>query len=264
MVWSARPALAPFISSMGYFEGQPSHARERVLPTGGIQLLVNLDADALYADIGGVPQHTHGAALQGPYGGPAAVDPAHQRAIIWVAFRPGGAFPFFPVPAEATRDQLVPLDALWGREGALLRERLLSAGTPDRQLRMVEAALLARAPRPEPDPAIAHAVAALHHGATVAQLHERLGWSPKRLVSRFDRQVGLTPKRFARVRRFQRLVTAAAAAGQDRPDWGRLAAEVGYHDQAHMIHDFRAFSGLSPTRYAPRSPTEANHLPLPG
>ena len=256
------PALAPFVSAIGYFEGRLAHRRERVLPTGGIQLLVNLDADALFGDIGGVPHHTHGAALQGPYSRPAVVDPAHQRAIIWVAFRSGGAYPFFPVPAGATRDQLVPLDALWGRDGALLRERLLAAGPPPRQLQAVEAALLGRTSQPTRDPAVALAAAALHRGASVTEVADRLGWTPNRLARRFGQQIGLTPKRFARVRRFQRLVAAAGAA-PEQPDWGRLAAETGYYDQAHMIHDFHAFADLTPTRYAPRSPADTNHLPLP-
>ncbi|QSB16600.1 hypothetical protein JQS43_10165 [Natronosporangium hydrolyticum] len=47
-------------------------------------------------------------------------------------------------------------------------------------------------------------------------------------------------------------------------DWGRLAAEFGYHDQPHLIHEFRAFAGLRPTEYAPRSPDAANHIPVTG
>lgn len=125
---------------------------------------------------------------------------------------------------------------------------------------VVEAALLAAAEPPRPDPALAAAVAALHGGATVAQAADRLGWTTKRLVRLFSAQVGLAPKKFARVRRFQRLLSAAAA----RPggDWARLAAECGYHDQAHMIHDFHSFAGQSPTEYTPRSLTERNHVPF--
>lgn len=255
-----RPALAPYVASMGYLQGRFPHGRERVLPTGTAQLLVNLDRDALHSAPDGLPPiHTGGAALQGPTARPAVVDTADQRSILWVEFRPGGAAPFFPGLAEA-RDKLVPLDAVWGRRGTALRDRLLAAGSPDEMVAVVEAALLAAAGPPLPDPALAAAVAALHRGASVAEAADRLGWTTKTLVRRFSAGVGLAPKRFARVRRFQRLLSAAAT----RPggEWARLAADCGYHDQAHMIHDFRALAGQSPTEYTPRSAGERNHVPF--
>ncbi|MGH8930211.1 MAG: helix-turn-helix domain-containing protein, partial [Egibacteraceae bacterium] len=91
-----------------------------------------------------------------------------------------------------------------------------------------------------------------------------LGMTPKRLARRFADEVGLTPKRFARVRRFQRLLVAAgdAARAAAGVDWARLASECGYYDQAHLIHDFRAFSGMSPSSYRPRSAWERNHVQL--
>jgi AraC-like DNA-binding protein len=257
------PALAPFIASMGYLEGRFAHGLERALPTGTVQLLVNLDRDALYsAPEGLAPVRTGGAALQGPSTRPAVVDTADQRAIVWVAFRPGGAAPFFPGLAE-TSDLLVPLDAVWGARGAGLRDRLLAAGSVEAMRAAVEDALLAAAGPARPDPALRAAVAALHGGASVAEAADRLGWTTKRLVRLFGAEVGLAPKRFARVRRFQRLLSAAATrlAGTGG-DWARLAADCGYHDQAHMIHDFRSFAGQSPSEYTPRSPEERNHVPL--
>jgi len=256
------PALAPFVSSLGYFEGQFPHVRERALPTGTMQLLVNLDADVFhsYDASGSGGQCTVGAALQGPSSRPAVIDPAEQRAVLWVAFRPGGAYPFFPPPSEESRDLLVGLDALWGRDGAVLRERLLAAPTPLAKLCTLESVLLARAHRPlDPDPAVVFAATALRRGHPVAEVSDSLGWTTRRLSRRFADQVGLTPKRFARVGRFQRLIASITAGPVD---WAQRAVECGYHDQAHMIHDFRDFSGLRPTQYAPRSPAERNHVPI--
>lgn len=261
------PALAPFVAAIGYYQGRHGHTRERSLATGGTQLLVNLAADEMWWHPAGepAPLTTRGAAWQGPGTRPALIDPAHQQEIIWVAFRPGGAYPFLPAPASAVRDQLVPLDELWGRDGATLRDRLLSAGPPARQLRAIEEALRGRvAGSPESDPPVAAAAAALDRGATVAEVGDRLGWTRRRLARRFEERVGITPKRYARVRRFQRLLGAVTAGDRygREPDWARLAREHGYHDQAHMIHDFRAFAGLSPTAYRPRSAAARNHIPV--
>jgi hypothetical protein len=96
-----------------------------------------------------------GAARQGPYARPTGIDPAQQRAVVWAGFRPGGAYPFFPVPAWAVRNRHVPLEAVCGRDGAVLRERLLEAGSPRAILDTLEAVLLSSARRPlELDPTI--------------------------------------------------------------------------------------------------------------
>ncbi|MBX9365509.1 helix-turn-helix domain-containing protein [Streptomyces massasporeus] len=262
------PALGAVIGAMGYVEGRFAHSAELALPTGGAQLLVNLDGDALSSSpLKGAPRRTGGAALHGPYTEPAVIDPAQQRAVLWVAFRPAGAHPFLDVPVSEVRDQLVGLDDLWGTDGAVLRERLLeavAAGGPRAGLRVLETALTDRARRPlEPDPAVRLAAARLDRGTPVAEVADRLGWTTGRLARRCTEQLGLTPKRYARIRRFQRLLRRVNA-GHGPPDWAVLAADCGYHDQAHLIHEFRALAGITPTAYAPRSPHERNHVPLGG
>ncbi|MCF2533346.1 helix-turn-helix domain-containing protein [Yinghuangia soli] len=284
------PALRPLIHAIGYTDAQYAHAAELALPNGGVQLLVNLDGDVLSStrlrdgsDAGpdGPSGHAHsgpgtrppavtsvgGGALQGPYTGPAVIDPAQQRAIVWVAFRTAGAHPFLGDPLAAVRDRLVGLDDLWGRSGATLRERLLHAmedGGPAACLAALEAALLdAAEPDRLPDPAVLACAARLDAGATVAEAADSVGWTTRRLSERFGAHVGLAPKQYARVRRFQRLL-AQVNAGPQSPDWALLAADCGYHDQAHLIHEFRALAGMTPTAYAPRSAAEPNHVPLGG
>jgi AraC-like DNA-binding protein len=258
------PALAPFVSSIGFYEGRHAHAWERALPTGGMQLLVNLDADALhmYASKSDRPgSDTRGAALQGPSAQPTVIDTADQRAIVCVVFRLAGAYPFLRMPASDARDVLVDLDDVWPCGGGIaLRDRLLASPDVPAMLRTVEEVLVERAVRPlDHDRAISVAGRALNGGASVAQAADRLGWTTRTLARRFGTLVGLSPKRFARVRRFQRLL-GVAAAGAAAPDWARLATECGYHDQAHMIHEFRELAGSTPGEYAPRSPGEHNHV----
>ena len=77
----------------------------------------------------------------------------------------------------------------------------------------------------------------------------------------FTEEVGLTPKLFCRVRRFQEVLRLVA--GPARVEWANVALACGYYDQAHFIHDFRAFCGLSPTAYLARRTEHLNHVPLP-
>ena len=80
----------------------------------------------------------------------------------------------------------------------------------------------------------------------VGDVASEVGWSHQHLITRFTEQVGLTPKRVARIARFERIVRATQGR---TPDWGRVAAEHGYADQSHLIRDFRAFAGTTPSRF---------------
>ncbi len=263
---AADPRLDAVVAGIGYARGSFQHARELVLPTGGVQLLVSLSADVLDSwavDNPQLPARTGAAALQGPTDRPALIDPATQREIVWVAFRPGGAWPFFPIDGADTPHRMIDLGDLWGRAGLELPARLRAAASPGAALALLERELLDHAIRPvEPDPAVRRAVAALAAGTPVAATADLLGWTPRRLTRQFTARIGLAPKRFSRVRRFQRLLHLAARPGDGtEPDWARLAADCGYYDQAHLINDFRALSGLTPGAWRPRSLDAPNHVP---
>ncbi|MBA3545110.1 MAG: AraC family transcriptional regulator, partial [Nannocystis sp.] len=116
------PALAPFVASLWHYEdaGELAHTRERILPSGTMQLLVNLHEDELrtyHGDGFGLVRRTRGATIAGVTGQHFVIDTAEQRALVGVSFRPGGAFPFFTAPADALRETDVELDQVWGREG---------------------------------------------------------------------------------------------------------------------------------------------------
>jgi AraC-like DNA-binding protein len=98
----------------------------------------------------------------------------------------------------------------------------------------------------------------------VADVARRLGLSDRRFIEVFRRHVGMTPKRFCRVRRFQRALAASDAAAT--PDWVCVAARYGYFDQSHLIRDFVEFSGLTPTAYAQQRSgrVKAHHVPFLG
>lgn len=259
-----RPArLAPFVAAIGYHEGVLPPGRERVLPSGHTELMLNVVENEFrtYPGSTGESRRTSGAVIRGPSSRPAVIDTAEQRGVITVSFHPGGATAFVPASLSALADQTVDVAELWGSAGSVLREWVLEVGAPEQRLRRVEEALLERLDvgRAHWD-AVAYAAAGLAHGVSVGELCRRLGWLPNRFVRTFRNYVGLTPKRFARVRRFQHLL---AVASRETPvAWAELAAVHGYYDQAHLIHDFREFADVTPTSYRPRSPRDRNHVPL--
>ncbi|HEY3507165.1 MAG TPA: helix-turn-helix transcriptional regulator [Actinocatenispora sp.] len=258
------PLLAPFVASVYQYEGELPHGRELALATGRAQLVVNLaeDAQRWYDGPGHGVAHTLPAAatVRGPSTGPLCIDTAEQRSVVGVSFRPGGAYPFFGVlPAGA----YLPLAECWGDAGAALADRLRRVA-PAERVPLVEALLVDRLGA-GPDPFVARAVALLDRGVPVGVVADRLGVTDRGLARRFASRVGCPPKRYARVRRFQRAARLAAeslAVQGFRVDWAGVAARCGYVDQSHLIHDFREFAGVTPGRYVPRGPAAHNHLPV--
>lgn len=262
------PPLADFVALFWLYEGRAlPRTQERALPTGTTELVINLRADRITVydrDDHDRSRRFPGALVCGPHAEYFVIDRHDQEAILGVHFKPGGARPFFRHPASDFRNAHVALDALWGARAGELRERLLAAPAPAGKFRLLEQALLAAATRPlARHPAVAFALREFRrapHALTIADVTGRVGLSGRHFGELFGAEVGLTPKLFCRVRRFQTLLQRIEAG---RPiDWADLAAACGYYDQAHCIRDFRAFSGLSPTAYLAQRGEHPNHVPL--
>ncbi|HEV3165210.1 MAG TPA: helix-turn-helix domain-containing protein [Isosphaeraceae bacterium] len=262
------PPLSEFVELFWFYEGytQP-HAKERILPTGTTELVINLQDDLIRVyereDTDRFRSYG-GAVVCGPHSEFFVIDTAEQAKVIGVHFKLGGAFPFFKMPAGEFGNEHVPLDALWGTRAGTLRERLLEAPTPDDKFRILEQVLLAQVARPlARHPAVTfalHEFERVPHLGMISEVSDRVGFSQRRFIQVFRDQVGLTPKRFCRVRRFQEVLRAIGTGRQ--VEWASMALACGYYDQAHLIGEFRAFSGLNPTAYLAHRSEHLNHVPL--
>ena len=146
--------------------------------------------------------------------------------------------------------EVVALDALWGREAELIRERIRAAPTWTERFACAEGALGHRLRTGRAvDPEVAatwRRLVAERGRVRVDELADEVGWSRKRLWSRFSTQVGLSPKRAARLVRFDRAVHRLAA-GQRPAD---VAAMTGFADQSHLHREVVAFTGTTPVAVA--------------
>ncbi|KYF81126.1 AraC family transcriptional regulator [Sorangium cellulosum] len=250
------PPLSAHVAELWYLSAAPPHAAERILPSGTLQLVVNLDEDELRIYDGPTLRRHAGAAVSGAYQASFGVDTREHASMVGVQFRPGGAWPFLGAPPGALTDMHADLADLWGRRAAELRERLCAAPDPRARFALLERALLDRLSAARPGhPLVPHAIAALEGGERrVADVAATLGISHRRLIDVFTAETGLAPKAFARITRFRR---ALSRAERERdPDWARLAAESGFCDQSHLIREFVALSGNPPTALIARSSRE--------
>jgi len=249
------PPLSGFVKTIWLSDAHVvgPHLQERILPTGECSLVLDLR-----------PGGTSIAC--GPYSDSFVIDTAAQYSVAGVQFLPAGARPFFDGPIAELANTDVRLAGLWGRLAGDLRDQVLEAPTPERRLLTIERVLLQRLARGRPaHAAVIYAVGELQRGAEAVRVEDiirRIGVSHRRFLDLFTAEVGLTPKRFHRIRRFQRVLQQVRE--QARVNWMDVALSCGYYDQAHFIKEFSAFSGVSPSVYEAAAGAHANHLPLTG
>jgi AraC-like DNA-binding protein len=263
-----QPPLADFVGTFWLSEGDPpKHTLERHLPDGTMQLILNLRDETFRLFDQRRPDAlttVRGPLITGPRDTYTLLDTVCQATLLGVQFQPGGAFPLLGLPASELRNTDMPLDALWGAAAHDLGDRVLAAPTVEARVRALEQALTARLAGWEaPHPAVAFALREFHslpHRGTVAEVIGRIGLSPRRFIQVFSQAVGLPPKTYCRVRRFHSALRALSHG--ERAAWAEIAVSRGYYDQAHFIHDFRAFSGLTPSAYLAQRGAHPNHVPI--
>lgn len=245
--------LSKYIDCFWYVETQVPYTRERILPMPTIELMINFGAPHLTFDI-----HNRTHATVRKQGWVAGLhthyilnQPLAETRILGVRFRPGGAYPFLRVPLVELRNQVVDLDLLWGADGERLRQRLAALPNLATRCRYLEQFLLKKLTDDIPHRGMIRQVtqelAAPSKSRSIRQISEIVGVSQKHLINRFKITVGLTPKQFARVTRLQTVLQRLDPA--KAIDWGTLAHQCWYYDQAHFVHEFQRFAGLTPSAY---------------
>jgi AraC-like DNA-binding protein len=178
---------------------------------------------------------------------PLVLRPAGAAAMLGVQFRPEGAARFFGVPMNELNDAAVPLEALSRRLFRPL-ERARDCASPSQAVAAIDAVLARSAELGIPsDAPLRYAVAELDRSVGrmgVRQVADQIGWSTRQLQRRFNEAVGISPKMFARMQRFQALFRATEGQAND---WVSAAVDCGYFDQSHLIRDFREFAGKTPS-----------------
>jgi AraC-like DNA-binding protein len=166
------------------------------------------------------------------------------------------------VPMDELVDRVVPLDALLGRSARELGDALGHARDAHTRADILDQALEMAFARAAPlNKRLTHAMAVLRKqpDRDIARIADDVGWSRKHFAARVRNAVGVGPRSFRRLLRFQTL-TGLIGAVTGRPNWAALALEAGYYDQSHMIREFSEFSGLTPGMYLARVLPEGGGL----
>jgi AraC-like DNA-binding protein len=247
-----RPPLDGLIDDLYYLAGAPPYARLTLPPAPSALLIINLGAP--FRIRGGTDietaEYADGCVVTMPTRAWEFGYPLRTRSV-GVHFKPWGLAPFLPMPATELCDRPVTVEQVWGRSAiAELRDRLATVDGPYEMLTLLEEELMRRLRETAGLGLVrrtSSVIAATSGAVAIGDLSVAAGVSSTHLAKRFKELIGVTPKRLARTQRFAATVLTINPA--EPIDWGELAGGAGYFDQAHFAHEFRAFTGLTPTRY---------------
>jgi AraC-like DNA-binding protein len=247
-----RGTLAGYVNFLWLSESysQP-HPVELILPTATVDMVVDLaQVESPRSVVSGVQSRA------------VELDTAGPLSLIGARFKPGGASALLGIPAVELYNCRVSLETVWGYRGEQLRERLHLAKLPLRRFQILEDFLAERLyGKSSLSDVIRCSVKAIDAaGETVSVQGLALGggMSAVRFSALFRDQVGLTPKSYAKIVRFQRAIAAIGRAAH--VDWASIALSCGYFDQAHFNHDFRDFCGIAPSKYLTHRTRHPNHV----
>ncbi|MFB7244126.1 AraC family transcriptional regulator [Streptomyces populi] len=236
----------------------------RVVPHPAVTVLLEFGAGSPVVDCASGQQR--GSVVAGPGFGSAGAVRARGENVecVQVRLSPVVARAILGASPADLDGAVVPLDGLWGREASRIRERLGEVPSWQERFALADALLARRhGEGPPVDPEVAwawHRIVADRGLIRVEGLAAEVGWSRKRLWSRFRSQLGLPPKRAVRLVRFDhaahRLVTGEGAA--------RVAADTGYADQSHLHRDVMAFAGTTPASVAGETFLAVDDIAWPG
>ena len=232
------PALAPFVELFWQDDRYRSLThRERVLPIGAFTMVFDLASGV--GILGGLRSKC------------IEFDTGPVATVVGVLFRPAGGRALFRFSAEDLHNRTVPLDLLWGSGANELCDRMREVTCPYARFQILEDALMRRMrPRAILHPAVdrgLHEFRRVPHVRRVLEVVKDTGLSRRQFSQLFREQVGLTPKLYCRLHRFY-WVLDRISSGLG-VEWADVAAAGGYSDQAHLVHEFREFSGFSPAAF---------------
>ncbi len=258
------PLLRPWIRTLWYCRApRLPHRRERVLPNGCMQIILNLSGTYLTScgEDGRADRRLPGAIVVGTRARYDLVDTADMEELAGICFHPGGFAGLFRERADLFFEQSIALEDVW--PASRVTERLRGLPDPAGKLRTLGALLAQRFhPCPRRSELLEQALHLFRAKAlSVGECARSVGVSERRISQVFREEVGVGPKMWCRIRRFQNAVRALHN-GEEAP-WAELALRCGYYDQSHFANDFHAFSGINPTTYSARRGSWQNHVPIP-
>ena len=261
--------LDKLIEAIFYYKNfQPEHSIERVVPTGHLFLLFELDgierntfdnenlqANASFKNVW----------ISGMHKNYLSISAHTDSEMLVVQFKPFGAFPFLQLPIHQLNDKVIPAQEIFGEEILSLRKKIIALERPQEKLELISNWLINRMDEQKnPNKELMENVNQLATNPisdhkTIVQNYSK---TQKHLIDQYKKYCGLTPKVLHRIFRFNLMLQQLHK--NEKIEWSQIAYQFGYTDQSHFIKEFKEFSGFNPQDFiiADYHNDEPNFFPL--
>ena len=250
-----------YIESLVYFEGYtPEHSIEKIVPDGRINLIFELD---------GFKRHVFDNEtlepkldftkvwFSGVHRNLINISTHQDSSMFVVRFKPSGAYPFLPKPVFEFTDKVLPAEQIFGDEIFEIRTAILGKEDPEEKKEIAEIWLNERFDEAKtPKEAIYKSVQKIINDPhfqenNLKELIGESGYSQKQFISLFKEYVGVAPKYFQRIVRFNEILAKIQA--DEKLSWTEISYDCGFYDQAHFIKEFQHFCGVNPEAHLENS-----------
>jgi len=261
--------LKNHIESIFHFKGfMPDYSIERVVPTGHLFILFELD---------GIARHTYNNKTLKPNGSFSkvwisgihknylSISAPQDSEMFVIQFKPTGAYPFIHQPIDTLNNLVIDAQKILGNEILEIHDRILMAGSSKRKFKIIEEWLSKRyCEKKCANTELLDVLNKLSKEPITKYQNAISAYSKtqKHLIVQFKKYFGLTPKSFQRIFRFNEIL--AQIQGKEQINWSQITYNCGYTDQSHFIKEFKEFSGFNPQEFIAKdfNKDEPNFFPL--
>lgn len=272
MTFSISPLQEPlqsYIESIFHFKDfMPDHSIERVVPTGHAFLIFELD---------GFPRHTFDndslevkntftkVWLSGMHRNYISISAHPKSEMLVVQFKAYGVYPFMTMSVQEVSEKVQSAVDIFGEEILEVRKSILASPTVHEKFSVIQTWLQQRfnsSKIPSPEFLTIFNILEKESKSAFQQALENYAFTPKHFIHQFKKYVGLTPKYYQRILRFNEIFQKIQQ--QEKISWSQVAYSCGYADQSHFIKEFKHFSGFNPQHFIQQDfhEDETNFFPL--
>lgn len=252
--------LSEIVDYFWYVYGTVNHPREKILPAGNQELMINLNDEFLMEDNSGeVSKKCRKMWFSSVLTKPIIIHTSTTK-VIGISFKNSGAFSLFGFPLKEFNNIVTDIENIWFDKVNEIRDRLLEFNDINAQFKLLDKLITSQINNYVGlNKSVEYSIS-LMGNMNIKDISAKVGYTPKHLISLFKQYMGINPNLYKKIIQFQS--TLNMMNSNKDIDLQEVAFRSGYYDQSHFIHYFKEFAEFTPTQYLKKKGEFANFIPI--